>query len=77
VRIGERVMSEAVTVLEPHLASGQGGTKGRMMVGTVKGDMHDIGKNLVGTMLRGVGYEVTQPVNTHKPGLRRIPCRQD
>ncbi len=59
VLLSARVMNEAVAVLEPHLTVGQAGTKGRVMIGTVKGDMHDIGKNLVITMLRGVGYEVT------------------
>ena len=58
VLLSARVMNEAVSVLEPHLTSGQAGAKGRVMIGTVKGDMHDIGKNLVITMLRGVGYEV-------------------
>ena len=58
VLLSARVMNEAVAVLEPHLTSGQAGAKGRVMIGTVKGDMHDIGKNLVITMLRGVGYEV-------------------
>ena len=58
VLLSARVMNEAVQVLEPHLTAGQSGAKGRVMIGTVKGDMHDIGKNLVITMLRGVGYEV-------------------
>jgi methylmalonyl-CoA mutase cobalamin-binding domain/chain len=58
VLLSARVMNEAVSVLEPYLTSGQAGAKGRVMIGTVKGDMHDIGKNLVITMLRGVGYEV-------------------
>ena len=58
VLLSARAMNEAVLVLEPHLAAGQAGAKGRVMIGTVKGDMHDIGKNLVITMLRGVGYEV-------------------
>jgi 5-methyltetrahydrofolate--homocysteine methyltransferase len=47
-----------VSVMAPYLTAGQAGAKGRVMIGTVKGDMHDIGKNLVITMLRGVGYEV-------------------
>lgn len=58
VLLSARVMNEAVSVLEPHLTAGRAGAKGRVMIGTVKGDMHDIGKNLVITMLRGVGYEV-------------------
>ncbi len=58
VLLSARVMNEAVSALEPYLTVGQAGAKGRVMIGTVKGDMHDIGKNLVITMLRGVGYEV-------------------
>jgi 5-methyltetrahydrofolate--homocysteine methyltransferase len=58
VLLSARAMNTAVLVLEPHLTLGRAGAKGRVMIGTVKGDMHDIGKNLVITMLRGVGYEV-------------------
>ena len=58
VLLSARVMNEAVSALEPYLTAGQAGAKGRVLIGTVKGDMHDIGKNLVITMLRGVGYEV-------------------
>jgi methanogenic corrinoid protein MtbC1 len=58
VLLSARVMNEAVALLEPHLTAGQAGAKGRVLIGTVTGDMHDIGKNLVITMLRGVGYEV-------------------
>jgi methanogenic corrinoid protein MtbC1 len=58
VLLSARVMNEAVSALEPYLTVGRSGAKGSVMIGTVKGDMHDIGKNLVITMLRGVGYEV-------------------
>ena len=43
VLLSARVMNEAVAVLEPYLAVGQAGAKGRVLIGTVKGDMHDIG----------------------------------
>lgn len=55
------VMNEVMEVLKPALAkSGEGDTnsKGTVVLGTVKGDMHDIGKNLVGLMLEGAGFKV-------------------
>lgn len=51
-------MNEALSVLEPHLASGRKEAAGKVLIGTVRGDLHDIGKNMVVTMLRGVGLEV-------------------
>jgi 5-methyltetrahydrofolate--homocysteine methyltransferase len=51
-------MSAAIGVLEPHLAAGGEQRRGRIVIGTVTGDLHDIGKNLVVTMMRGVGFEV-------------------
>ncbi len=51
-------MNEALKVLEPHLAASDVVSTGRIMIGTVRGDLHDIGKNLVITMLKGVGYDV-------------------
>ena len=58
VLLAARAMTAAVAVLEPHLATGSEAHRGKVLIGTVKGDMHDIGKNLVVTMLRGVGFEV-------------------
>jgi len=58
VLLSARAMNEAVTVLEPHLAKEKREASGMVMIGTVRGDLHDIGKNLVATMLRGVGFEV-------------------
>jgi 5-methyltetrahydrofolate--homocysteine methyltransferase len=54
-----RCMSSAVEILKPHLRAEVGGGIGRVLIGTVKGDLHDIGKNLVILMLEGAGYEVT------------------
>lgn len=51
-------MKEGLEVLEPHLAVGSTGQKGKVVIFTVKGDVHDIGKNLVGTMLSTSGFEV-------------------
>ncbi len=52
------VMQAAMDILKPHLRNSGVAPVGRVVLGTVKGDMHDIGKNLVGIMLRGAGYEI-------------------
>lgn len=57
VLLSARAMNEALGVLEPHLASDGKESSGTIMIGTVCGDLHDIGKNLVLTMLKGVGYD--------------------
>ncbi len=49
---------EAIALIEPHLASGSASSRGAVVVGTVQGDIHDIGKNLVATMLKCNGFEV-------------------
>jgi len=55
-----RVMKQAVAHLEPYLEAEKkaGETKGRIVMATVKGDVHDIGKNIVGVVLQCNGYEV-------------------
>lgn len=53
-----RAMKAALEILKPMLAGGAAVTKGKVLIGTVKGDLHDIGKNLVASMLEGCGYEV-------------------
>ena len=58
VLLSARAMNEALLVLEPYLASGKKEASGKVLMGTVQGDMHDIGKNMVITMLRGVGFEI-------------------
>ena len=58
VLLAARAMTAAVEVLEPQLAKSGETQRGKVLIGTVNGDMHDIGKNLVVTMLRGVGFEV-------------------
>lgn len=52
------VMKESVTILEPYMENSQGATKGKIILATVYGDVHDIGKNLVGSILRNQGYTV-------------------
>ena len=56
--VAARAMKKGVEVLKPHLASGGTGTAGKMILGTVAGDLHDIGKNLVGMMIESAGFEV-------------------
>lgn len=53
-----RAMKAGMEVLRPHIASGTGEKKGTIVIATVKGDLHDIGKNLVAMMLEGAGFEV-------------------
>ncbi|MEE6307645.1 methionine synthase [Plantactinospora veratri] len=52
------VMKAAVSYLEPHMEKSDDGGKGRIVLATVKGDVHDIGKNLVDIILTNNGYEV-------------------
>lgn len=54
-----RAMKAALELLKPLLAGSASTTVGRVVIGTVKGDLHDIGKNLVASMLEGCGFEVT------------------
>lgn len=57
--IAARAMKTGLTVLKPLLVEGEIRSTGRVVMGTVKGDLHDIGKNLVSMMLEGAGFEVT------------------
>jgi 5-methyltetrahydrofolate--homocysteine methyltransferase len=58
VLVAAKAMSAAVQILKPLLAEGDTGAQGRVVIGTVKGDLHDIGKNLVAMMLESAGLEV-------------------
>jgi methylmalonyl-CoA mutase cobalamin-binding domain/chain len=51
-------MKKALELLTPELAAAGAESAGRVVIGTVKGDLHDIGKNLVASMLEGGGFEV-------------------
>jgi methylmalonyl-CoA mutase cobalamin-binding domain/chain len=53
-----RAMNSGVKILEPFLTSKVKGGAGTIIIGTVKGDLHDIGKNIITTMLKGVGFNV-------------------
>jgi 5-methyltetrahydrofolate--homocysteine methyltransferase len=56
--IAARAMQSGMALLKPHLQKTEQKSNGRVLMGTVKGDLHDIGKNLVGLMLEGAGYEI-------------------
>jgi len=58
VLMSAKAMSAAMEHLKPFFASGEAVRKGTFIVGTVEGDLHDIGKNLVAMMVEGNGYEV-------------------
>ena len=58
VLLSARAMNRAVEALGPHLARSGEQQRGKVLIGTVSGDMHDIGKNMVVTMLKGVGFDV-------------------
>ncbi len=58
VLLAANAMKGSMAVLRPLLAETGAKPVGKMVIGTVKGDIHDIGKNLVGMMMEGAGYEV-------------------
>ncbi len=58
VLLAARAMKAGVDLLEPLLLAEEVPSLGKVVIGTVKGDLHDIGKNLVGIMLEGAGFEV-------------------
>jgi len=58
VLLAARAMHAAMSVIKPLLVEGKVKPRGVVVLGTVKGDLHDIGKNLVGMMLQGGGFEI-------------------
>jgi 5-methyltetrahydrofolate--homocysteine methyltransferase len=56
--IAARAMQAGLGILKPYLVEKKFRAKGKVIMGTVKGDLHDIGKNLVSIMLEGAGFEV-------------------
>jgi len=81
VLMAANAMKGGMAILRPLLAETGAETVGRVVIGTVKGDIHDIGKNLVGMMLEGAGFEVfnlginnpvenyLEAIETHKPDI--------
>jgi 5-methyltetrahydrofolate--homocysteine methyltransferase len=58
VLLSARAMGAAMDLLRPALVADDVPLAGRVVLGTIKGDLHDIGKNLVGIMLQGAGFEI-------------------
>ena len=58
VLLSARVMQACLDLLRPHMAAGEEAGGGVVVLGTVEGDLHDIGKNLVGMLLSGAGFSV-------------------
>lgn len=56
--VAARAMQRGMGLLKPHLQKDKVRSRGRVAVGTVRGDLHDIGKNLVSIMLEGAGFEI-------------------
>ncbi len=77
--IAARAMQSGLSILRPRLIQANIEPIGKVVMGTVKGDLHDIGKNLVGMMLEGVGFEIVdvgtsvaaaqfiEAIETHQP----------
>jgi methanogenic corrinoid protein MtbC1 len=58
VLLAARNMNQGIEILKPELLREKAPSKGKFLIGTVKGDIHDIGKNLVVMMMTGAGYQV-------------------
>jgi 5-methyltetrahydrofolate--homocysteine methyltransferase len=58
VLLAAKSMQQAMQILKPHLVKQGVEPRGKVVVGTVRGDLHDIGKNLVAMMLEGAGFEI-------------------
>ena len=69
-------MQSAMDALRPHLVKGGTGKGIKLAVGTVKGDLHDVGKNLVAIMLEGAGFEI-ENMGVDLPPERFVQAAQD
>ena len=81
VLLAANAMKGGMAILQPLLAAGGVEPVGKIVIGTVKGDIHDIGKNLVGMMMEGAGFEVfdiginnsvddyLEAIEKHKPDI--------
>jgi methylmalonyl-CoA mutase cobalamin-binding domain/chain len=81
VLISAKAMQGGMEVLRPHLSAADVGLRGTVVIGTIQGDLHDIGKSLVAMMLEGGGFQVydlgvditpaafVEAVKTHKPRI--------
>jgi methanogenic corrinoid protein MtbC1 len=76
--VAARAMKKGVEILKPHLAGEANISVGKCIIGTVAGDLHDIGKNLVGMMIESAGFEVIDlgvdvPAETFIEALKKDP----
>ncbi len=81
VLLAANAMKTGMVILQPILSASGSEPVGKMVIGTVKGDIHDIGKNLVGMMMEGAGFEVIdlgintdvdtylEALKTHRPNI--------
>ena len=76
VLLAAKAMQAGLDVLRPHLAAGGVPTAGRVVLGTVRGDLHDIGKNLVGILLGGAGFDVID-LGVDVPPERFVHCAEE
>ncbi|MFO1476010.1 MAG: corrinoid protein [Verrucomicrobiota bacterium] len=74
--LAARAMKSALELIRPHLAAAGNPSAGRVVIGTVKGDLHDIGKNLVIAMLEGAGYEIID-LGINVPPARFVAAIRD
>lgn len=74
--IAARAMKTALEILTPKLAEAGAESAGRVVIGTVQGDLHDIGKNLVASMLEGGGFEVVD-LGVDVPANRFVEAAQE
>jgi corrinoid protein of di/trimethylamine methyltransferase len=65
--LAARAMKGSLRILQPLLTATGAQSKGKVIIGTVKGDLHDIGKNIVGSMLEGAGFQVINLGNNISP----------
>ncbi|MEZ5124877.1 MAG: corrinoid protein [Thermoleophilia bacterium] len=81
VLLSARTMQKALDTLKPQMAEGESVSLGTVVIGTVEGDLHDIGKNLVAMLMQGAGFDVVnlgtgvtsaafvEAVRTHSPRI--------
>ena len=74
--IAAKAMKKGVEVLKPLLAAGAAGALGKVVIGTVAGDLHDIGKNLVAMMIESAGFEVND-LGVDVPVEKFVEAAQD
>jgi methanogenic corrinoid protein MtbC1 len=74
--IAAKAMSKGVDILKPHLAGDGGTALGTCVIGTVKGDLHDIGKNLVGMMVESAGFSLVD-LGVDVPAAKFIDAIKD